>query len=327
MVDAGSMHAMHDQTNNVPLPPIAGAAALIGGVVLGGGQEKLTPRRARRRHSIGTRPTDPPPRPSYLTTRNPRYRTSGSKSLSLCSNSHPALDASRGNQRVDCFADTDTVTPPGRPEARSSYAAPVPRDPPPGRGLRHVVTMPTKPFRMRLALLRARTLRGASLRRGPVRLRLRSRTAARCTAAQSRRQKRYPCRPPEFRRVSPGVRIDCLLVTPPHGASPDRGGVLDALQRMHSSGFFEQLPDAMLLAQAGADLSPSSIPSHRIGPRRRRARPPDAAGRGQHSPRRRPAGLTKRCRPAPHRVRRAQLWRHDRRRCRRRRPALSRRRV
>ncbi len=34
MVDTGSMYAMHDQTQNVPLLPISGAAALIGGVVL-----------------------------------------------------------------------------------------------------------------------------------------------------------------------------------------------------------------------------------------------------------------------------------------------------
>ncbi len=47
--------------------------------------------------------------------------------------------------------------------------------------------------------------------------------------------------------VSPGVRVDCLLVTPPRGASRT-GGII----WMHSSGYFEQLPDALLLAQAGA---------------------------------------------------------------------------
>jgi hypothetical protein len=34
LVDIGPIHATRDQTHNVPLPPIAGAAALIGGVVL-----------------------------------------------------------------------------------------------------------------------------------------------------------------------------------------------------------------------------------------------------------------------------------------------------
>ena len=34
VVDIGPIHATRDQTHNIPLPPIAGAAALIGGVVL-----------------------------------------------------------------------------------------------------------------------------------------------------------------------------------------------------------------------------------------------------------------------------------------------------
>ena len=34
LVDIGPIHATREQTHNVPLPPIAGAAALIGGVVL-----------------------------------------------------------------------------------------------------------------------------------------------------------------------------------------------------------------------------------------------------------------------------------------------------
>ena len=34
VVDIGPIHATRDKTHNVPLPPIAGAAALIGGVVL-----------------------------------------------------------------------------------------------------------------------------------------------------------------------------------------------------------------------------------------------------------------------------------------------------
>lgn len=47
--------------------------------------------------------------------------------------------------------------------------------------------------------------------------------------------------------VSPSVRVDCLLVTPPPAKSKAA-----AIVWMHSGGFFEQLPDAMLLAQAGA---------------------------------------------------------------------------
>jgi hypothetical protein len=41
VVDIGPIHATRDETNNVPLPPIAGAAALIGGIVLlvAGGKE------------------------------------------------------------------------------------------------------------------------------------------------------------------------------------------------------------------------------------------------------------------------------------------------
>ena len=34
VVDIGPIHATRDQTHNVSLPPIAGAVALIGGVVL-----------------------------------------------------------------------------------------------------------------------------------------------------------------------------------------------------------------------------------------------------------------------------------------------------
>jgi hypothetical protein len=34
VVDVGPIHATRDQTHNVPLPPIAGALALIGGVAL-----------------------------------------------------------------------------------------------------------------------------------------------------------------------------------------------------------------------------------------------------------------------------------------------------
>ena len=34
IVDIGPIHATHEQKHNVPLPPIAGALALIGGIVL-----------------------------------------------------------------------------------------------------------------------------------------------------------------------------------------------------------------------------------------------------------------------------------------------------
>ena len=34
VLDIGPIHATHEQTHNVPLPPIAGALALLGGVVL-----------------------------------------------------------------------------------------------------------------------------------------------------------------------------------------------------------------------------------------------------------------------------------------------------
>jgi len=34
VIDIGPIHATREKTHNVPLPPIAGAAALIGGVVL-----------------------------------------------------------------------------------------------------------------------------------------------------------------------------------------------------------------------------------------------------------------------------------------------------
>jgi len=34
VVDIGPIHATRDKTHHVPLPPIAGAVALIGGIVL-----------------------------------------------------------------------------------------------------------------------------------------------------------------------------------------------------------------------------------------------------------------------------------------------------
>jgi hypothetical protein len=34
VVDIGPIHATRDETHTIPLPPIAGAAALIGGIVL-----------------------------------------------------------------------------------------------------------------------------------------------------------------------------------------------------------------------------------------------------------------------------------------------------
>ncbi len=34
VLDLGPIHASREKTHNVPLPPIAGAAALLGGVVL-----------------------------------------------------------------------------------------------------------------------------------------------------------------------------------------------------------------------------------------------------------------------------------------------------
>ena len=34
VIDLGPMHISREETHNVPLPPIAGALALIGGVVL-----------------------------------------------------------------------------------------------------------------------------------------------------------------------------------------------------------------------------------------------------------------------------------------------------
>lgn len=34
VLDIGPIHATREKTHNVPLPPIAGAAALIGGIVL-----------------------------------------------------------------------------------------------------------------------------------------------------------------------------------------------------------------------------------------------------------------------------------------------------
>ncbi|HXB68841.1 MAG TPA: prolyl oligopeptidase family serine peptidase [Candidatus Acidoferrales bacterium] len=47
--------------------------------------------------------------------------------------------------------------------------------------------------------------------------------------------------------VTPSVRADGLLVTPPPGRTKT-----GAIVWVHSSGVFQQLPDAMLLAQAGA---------------------------------------------------------------------------
>ncbi|MGA3024112.1 MAG: DUF3185 domain-containing protein [Bryobacteraceae bacterium] len=40
VVDIGPIHATRDKTHNVPLPPIAGAVALIGGIVLLVAQKK-----------------------------------------------------------------------------------------------------------------------------------------------------------------------------------------------------------------------------------------------------------------------------------------------
>ena len=34
VVDIGPIHATRDKTHNVPLPPIAGAVALIGGILI-----------------------------------------------------------------------------------------------------------------------------------------------------------------------------------------------------------------------------------------------------------------------------------------------------
>jgi hypothetical protein len=34
VVDVGPIHATRDKTHDVPLPPIAGAAALVGGIAL-----------------------------------------------------------------------------------------------------------------------------------------------------------------------------------------------------------------------------------------------------------------------------------------------------
>jgi hypothetical protein len=34
VVDIGPIHATRDKTNNIPLPPIVGALALLGGIVL-----------------------------------------------------------------------------------------------------------------------------------------------------------------------------------------------------------------------------------------------------------------------------------------------------
>jgi drug/metabolite transporter (DMT)-like permease len=34
VVDVGPIHATRDKTNTVPIPPVAGALALVGGIVL-----------------------------------------------------------------------------------------------------------------------------------------------------------------------------------------------------------------------------------------------------------------------------------------------------
>jgi hypothetical protein len=34
VVDIGPIHATRDETHNIPLPPVAGGAALIGGIVI-----------------------------------------------------------------------------------------------------------------------------------------------------------------------------------------------------------------------------------------------------------------------------------------------------
>ena len=34
VIDVGPIHATREKTHNIPLPPIAGAAALVGGIVL-----------------------------------------------------------------------------------------------------------------------------------------------------------------------------------------------------------------------------------------------------------------------------------------------------
>ena len=34
IIDVGPIHATREKTNNVPLPPIAGAMAVLGGIVL-----------------------------------------------------------------------------------------------------------------------------------------------------------------------------------------------------------------------------------------------------------------------------------------------------
>jgi hypothetical protein len=34
VLDIGPIHATRDETHNIPLPPIAGALALVGGIVL-----------------------------------------------------------------------------------------------------------------------------------------------------------------------------------------------------------------------------------------------------------------------------------------------------
>lgn len=34
VIDIGPIHATHEETHNVPIPPIAGGFALVGGIVL-----------------------------------------------------------------------------------------------------------------------------------------------------------------------------------------------------------------------------------------------------------------------------------------------------
>ena len=42
VLDIGPIHATRDETHNIPLPPIAGALALIGGIVLLARGRKMT---------------------------------------------------------------------------------------------------------------------------------------------------------------------------------------------------------------------------------------------------------------------------------------------
>ena len=59
VVDIGPIHATRDKTHNVPLPPIAGAVALIGGIVLlvAGERNRCRPQlifRRRKVHNVDT---------------------------------------------------------------------------------------------------------------------------------------------------------------------------------------------------------------------------------------------------------------------------------